>query len=192
LLRELNFSQKALLRAVEDFKERITPVFAEAGAQAEEIAQLQEDLRRSNKENAKLKKLAASTQAKDRKMAELRAELEETRKISEEALVHAERASTENQRLQGELNRTNQGREEMTRENTRLKGLLEQHNKQVSDDIWTLHVASYLLFSQNRAQKSKIKGLQDEVARLKQTGHQEESLSLEGQAVISYEVCLCV
>ncbi|KAK7056447.1 hypothetical protein VNI00_003002 [Paramarasmius palmivorus] len=160
---------KALLRAVEDFKERITPIFEKAGAQAEEIAQLREDLRRSNKESAKLKKVAASTEAKDRKIAELRAELEETRKISEKALVHAERASTENQRLQGELNRTNQGREEMTRENTRLKGLLEQHNKQ------------------NRAQKSKIKGLQDEVARLKQTGHQEASLSLEGQAVISYE-----
>ena len=147
MLRELSFSQKALLRAVEDFKERITPIFEKAGAQAEEIAQLQEDLRRSNKENAKLKKVAASSEVKDRKIAELRAELEETRKISEEALVHAERASTENHRLQGELNRTNQGREEMTRENTRLKGLLEQHNKQVSDDILTLHVASHSLSS---------------------------------------------
>ncbi|KAI3597858.1 spectrin repeat containing protein [Moniliophthora roreri] len=163
---------KDLLRAVDEFRERIIPVFGKVGAQANEILRLKEDLQKANQENAQFKRLAASSQAKDQKLAELHAELEGTRTISNQALEHAERASNEIQQLRAQSDRYGQKVKEQEHEITRLKGLLEQHNKQAS------YAVPY-----GRAQKSKIKGLKDELARLKQSEQEQESLSLhdEGQ-----------
>jgi len=122
----------ALLKAVEDFKERINPIFAKVESQKEEMSVMRDDLRRLRRERDGLNSKLEKAKPLQNEVVRLRTALSETERNTDEALRLAEVAKDE---LAAHHTSTTQWKKrvaELDQENKRYKDQLERLKNNVS------------------------------------------------------------
>ncbi|KAG7094131.1 hypothetical protein E1B28_007743 [Marasmius oreades] len=137
-----------LIKAVEDFKQRIVPLFEIQEAQMEELARLRAQLQAANREATKAKAIANQCTQKDAEIGFLHRQLRDARQTHSEAFAESRSLSTEVKRLRVENERLVEAESKLEQSNTSLKGSLVEHKKT------------------NRSQKVKIKALKEENRKL--------------------------
>ena len=122
-----------MLDAVNDFKDRIIPVFGEVKKQAKQITTLHEDLERCRLENCTLKTSLQRVQPLEQELAEMRSALQGTSGELEQALVLAEKASGDLVQSREELQVCQATIAEMEENVRRYKGQLHGHSDLVNE-----------------------------------------------------------
>ncbi|KAK1232366.1 hypothetical protein PQX77_004488 [Marasmius sp. AFHP31] len=150
----------SLIQAVEEFKDRIVPVFERQQYDAEELSRLREELRVANLQIARSKLVTSQLTQKDEKIQALQKDLHEAEQARLEAISMSRGAGERIRRLQEENGSLSSTRIESNAEISRLKGILEEHGKT------------------SRSYKAKIRGLKEENHRL------EARLSLAQESVM--------
>lgn len=156
--------QSLLFRAIEDFKERIAPVFCKVETQKQEINSLRDDLRRTRRERDKLRKL----ELLQTEITTLKTALSETERNTDEALRLAEAAKDELAAQHASTNQWKKKAAQLEQENKRCKDLLDRHVNSVSlfgNPSEASHI--YGIKCQARLQKEKYKKLTKEITTLK-------------------------
>lgn len=129
LISSFQFSQTALIKAVEDFHERILPLFAKVDIQSHQIIVLREDFLESRQKTESLQDQVIKAQSKS---IQLEMELGETKKNGDEAIRLAEIAKNELVEVRENLIQWKKRASELTAENKRYKDLLEKNVESVS------------------------------------------------------------
>lgn len=127
--------QDALRNAIEDFKERITPLFADAQAKVQQIASLRSELEKSRREAETLKGQLQKAKVDQDHISNLRKERRQAETERDAALALAEKASGEMVQLRGKGVTLQQERDTFEQENVRLKDQLTRH----ANAVWFLH-----------------------------------------------------
>ncbi|KAJ3824594.1 hypothetical protein EV361DRAFT_362621 [Lentinula raphanica] len=157
-----NERAELLRRAIEDFDQRIVSVFQKAQAQAEELAQLREELARAQAEIG-LYDHARKTNKKQRDVIKgLESELEQWKKEGEQAVSRLGQVSKDYLALKAQTELDLEEKKKVEEDNSNLRGTLERQAREA------------------RSQKVKVRALKDEIASLKK---RNESLEEESQSV---------
>jgi len=126
------YTQSILFRAIEDFKERIAPVFSKVETQKQEIESLRDDLRRTRRERDHSQNKLRKLEILRTEITTLKAALSESERNTDAALRLAEVAKDE---LAAQHAATNQWKKkvaELEQDNKRYKDLLDRHVNSVS------------------------------------------------------------
>jgi len=124
--------QAEVLKAINDFKDRIIPVFSELKQQANQITTMHDDLERCRLETRALKTSLQRVQPLEQELAEVRSALQQTSGQLEQALALAEKASGDLVQSREELQACQTTMEEMEGNVRRYKGQLHGHSDLVN------------------------------------------------------------
>lgn len=125
----------ALIKAVEDFNERILPLFTKVEVQSQQIITLTEDYHENLQENEHLRDQLARAELFKTKSIQLEMELNETKNNENEAIRLAEIAKDDLGKVHESSIQWKKRTSELTAENKRYKDLLEKHVESVSHQI---------------------------------------------------------
>jgi chromosome segregation ATPase len=120
-----------LLQAVEDFKERIIPVFTKANTQEKEIDKLRDELRKLRRDKERLEGKLKKTVSLQAEVVRLKTALSETERNTDEALRLAESAKDELATNHATANQWKKKATELEQENKRYKDMLDRHTNNV-------------------------------------------------------------
>ncbi|KAJ3504361.1 hypothetical protein NLJ89_g7971 [Agrocybe chaxingu] len=139
---------QSLLKAVQDFRERVAPVFAQVETQKKEIETLREDLRRVRRDREGVQAKLRKTEPLQVEVLRLRTALSETERNTQEAIRLAEQAKDELGTVHASSNQWKKRVAELDQENKRYKDMLERHannarlqkdkNRKLSKQVATL------------------------------------------------------
>ena len=121
-----------MLSAINDFKDRIIPIFSEVQKQATKITTMHDDLERCRTENCALKTRLQHVQALEQELAKVRLASQETSGQLEKALALAEKASGDLVQSREELQACQTTMIEMEENVRRYKGQLHGHSDLVN------------------------------------------------------------
>ncbi|KAL0060598.1 hypothetical protein AAF712_012601 [Marasmius tenuissimus] len=138
----------SLIQAVEEFKDRIVPVFEKQQHDAEELSRLREELRVANRQVARSKLVTSQLTQKDEEIQALQKDLREANQARLEAINMSRGTGERIRRLEEQNESLSSTGIESNAEISRLKGILEEHGKT------------------SRSYKAKIRGLKEENHRL--------------------------
>ncbi|KAF8159345.1 hypothetical protein B0H34DRAFT_796602 [Crassisporium funariophilum] len=139
-----------LIRAIDDFNERIIPLFTRVESQAHQLDQLRQDLRKSRSDRDNMQAKLKKSEASQAEVVRLEEALSETERNTQEAIRLAEVAKDDLLRVNESSTHWNKRAVELFEENKRFKDQLERHIESA------------------RSQKDKNRKQQKQIAELKQ------------------------
>ncbi|KAJ3735071.1 hypothetical protein DFJ43DRAFT_70880 [Lentinula guzmanii] len=156
-----NEKAKSLQQAIEDFDERIVPVFKDVRAQAKELKQLRDELSRAKSRAQAFDEIRESSERKDLLINALRSELDQSKKDGQQVLSMMENLTTEHLSLKRQNELDMQDKKKKEDDNWKLRGTLERQAKDA------------------RSRKVKIQALKEEISNLRKRNESlEESQSV--------------
>jgi hypothetical protein len=120
------------MKAIEDFNERIVPLFTKVDVQSHQITALREDYRKSRHENEHLRDQQTKAEIFETKSIQLEIELNESKKNENEAIRLAEIAKNDLGKIHESSVQWKKRTSEITAESKRYKDMLEKHVESVS------------------------------------------------------------
>ncbi|KAF8972746.1 hypothetical protein BDZ97DRAFT_854887 [Flammula alnicola] len=162
-----NENMSAILRAIEDFHDRIIPLFTKVETQTQEIDGLRQDLHRSRRDRESLQSKVKKVEPLQAEVSRLKTALSETESNTQEAICLAERAKDELGKLHGTSSHWQRRAAELDQENKRFKDLLERHT------------------NNSRLQKDKNRKLSKQLAALREQRVAEETQAMSDTAHVS-------
>ena len=156
VLIHFTFPKTALIKAVEDFNERIIPLFTKVEVQSHQIIALRKDYLESRQETERLRDQL--TKAELLKTS-LEIELNESKKIQNEAIRLAEIAKDDLGKIHENSLQWKKRASEVNTENKRYKDLLEKHIESVGHPIFLKRYSFMILrhtgtFPERKAKKA--------------------------------------
>ena len=120
-----------LRRAVDDFKDRIIPLFAKVQSQSKQIDALTQDLHESDREKGILEVEIMNTKPLGTQVKQLKKKLEDAERNSHQAIALAEKAKDEVVQLRQSNTTLHSTAEELELDNRNLRDLLDRHSNAV-------------------------------------------------------------
>lgn len=121
-----------LAQAIEDFKERIIPMFTKVDTQTEEIDQLRVELRKLRRDKEHFRDKLKKMESYQSEVTRLKTALSETERNTDEALRLAESAKDEVAAHHATANQWKKRVTELEQDNKRYRDMLDRHSNNVS------------------------------------------------------------
>ncbi|KAF9073165.1 hypothetical protein BDP27DRAFT_1445100 [Rhodocollybia butyracea] len=167
-----NEKATSLQRCIEEFTQRIIPVFAKAEAQTKQLEELRTQLSHAQGKVKAFETVCEESRKKDKRVVTLSSDLQQVQRDLVKTVTMTEKAMEDlsDAKRQNEVNIAD--KENLEKENRKLRGLLELHTKSA------------------HSQKEKMRKMKNEITELKQRNdtleEESQSIALEESLAISF------
>ncbi|KIM39679.1 hypothetical protein M413DRAFT_447137 [Hebeloma cylindrosporum] len=158
-----------LLKAIEDFNDRIIPNFSTVEKQKQEIERLRSELHRSHRERDLMQTKLRKAESLQTEVVSLRNALSESEANTQEAIRLAEAAKDDLGKLHETSGQSQRRAVELDQENKRFKDMLERHT------------------SIGRVQKDKNRKLQKQLAAMREERAEAERATMSDALTHEYD-----